>query len=441
MAMRLIFKEYKNMKAEILSTGNEVLTGAVNDTNSAWLASKLIESGIAMERMVCVGDDVKAIAAALSESAERADIVLVTGGLGPTDDDLTARAAALAADDRIVMNRTALLEIQNYFKEKGWNMPEINRKQAELPSKACIIENTAGTAPGFYMDMANCLLVFMPGVPLEMKRMFKTGVKSLIEKRSGLKEKILLEKITIFGLPEAEVNIRLREFNENFSGLILGFRANFPLIEVKLFCETAKDHEHCDNSSMKDAKNWVAAKLGRRVVSREGLSMEEEVGRLLTAKKATIAVAESCTGGLIADMLTNIPGSSDYFLFSGVTYSNYAKVNILGVHEDTIIKNGAVHEDTAMQMAKGARKVSNATYGISTSGIAGPGGGTIEKPIGTVCIGIAGPDFARAKRYIFSFSERSMNKKMFAITALELLRRELTTGSETARFADHTTGQ
>ncbi len=413
------------MKAEIISTGNEVLTGAVNDTNASWIASKLIEAGISIKKIVCVGDDVKAIATALTESSNRAEIVLVTGGLGPTEDDLTAKAAALAANDRITLNTTALDEIQNYFKKKGWRMPEINRKQAELPSKAEIIENTAGTAPGFSMDMGNCMLAFMPGVPHEMKKMFQTGVKPLIASRFGHKEEILSEKITVFGLPEAEVNLRLKGFNEKFSGLTLGYRANFPLIEVKLFCQTLAVNKSLMALKMAEAKGWIISKLGRRIVSAEGLSMEEEVGRLLVLKKATIAVAESCTGGLISDMLTNVPGSSDYFLFSGVTYSNDAKINVLGVSENTIIKNGAVHEDTAKQMAMGAKKISNADYGISTSGIAGPGGGTIDKPVGTVCIGVAGPDFTKAKRYIFSFTERSMNKKIFAVAALELLRREL----------------
>ena len=421
------------MKAEIISTGNEVLTGAVNDTNSSWLASMLLETGITIKRIACVGDDVNDIADVLKQSAKRADIVFVTGGLGPTTDDVTAEAAALAAEDQIVMHQNALAGIKEYFKQKGWkNMPEINKKQAALPSKAKIIENKAGTAPGFYMDMGNCLLVFMPGVPLEMKKMFKTGAGPLIEERFGNKEEILAEKITVFGLPEAQVSTRLKGFKKKFPGTGLGFRANFPLIEVKFFCNTG-DMEECSNNdvrkkaedSMKEAKNWIVSRLGRRIVSCSGRSMEEEVGRLLLAKKATIAVAESCTGGLIADMLTDVPGSSDYFLFSGVTYSNDAKINILGVDKDTIIANGAVHENTAKQMAQGARKISNATYGISTSGIAGPGGGSHDKPVGTVCIGIAGPEFSRAKRYCFPFTERSMNKKIFAVTALELLRREL----------------
>ncbi len=413
------------MKAEIISTGNEVVTGAVNDTNSSWLASKLIELGILVKKIVCIGDDVKAISNAIQDSSKYADIVLVTGGLGPTNDDLTAEAAAFAAKDELVLRKSALAEIKAYFEKKGWDMPEINKKQAELPSRAEIIKNTAGTAPGFHMMFGKSLFVFMPGVPSEMKTMFKTGVEPLIRRHLGLKEKIVLRKLVVFGMPEAEVGMHLKGFKQQFPGIELGFRANFPLIEVKLFCmNTAGTHTNLD-SYLNEAKNWVESKIGRYIISSEGLSMEEEVGRLLIAGSFTIAVAESCTGGLIADMLTSVPGSSDYFLFSGVTYSNDAKIAVLGVSEDTIMEKGAVHVETARQMAEGAKRISNATYGISTSGIAGPGGGSPAKPVGTVCIGVTGPDFSEAKSYYFPFKKRSMNKKIFAVTALELLRRKL----------------
>ncbi len=417
------------MEAEIISTGNEVVTGAVNDTNSSWLASKLIEVGIAVKKIVCVGDDLKEISHVFVESSKTADLVLVTGGLGPTDDDLTAYAASLAAKDKIILNRTALGEIKAYFDKKGWNMPEINKKQAELPSSARVMENIAGTAPGFFMEFGKALFVFMPGVPSEMKIMFKAKVLPLVQKYFGCNQKIIMEKIVVFGLPEAEVNLRLAGFTDMFPGIGLGFRAVFPLIEVKLLCRNDEAAGfRCTDSFLERAKDYIKSKIGSRyIVSLRGCLIEEEVGRLLAAQKSTVAVAESCTGGLIADMLTNVPGSSDYFLFSGVTYSNDAKINILGVNGETIIKNGAVHEETARQMAQGARKISNATYGIATSGIAGPGGGSSEKPVGTVCIGIAGPDFSEAKRYCFPFEDRYMNKKIFAVTALELLRRKLVT--------------
>ena len=319
------------MKAEILSTGEEILSGAVNDTNSSWLAAKLLDIGIRTTRQTCTGDETKGIASAIKEISNRADIVLVTGGLGPTIDDVTAKAAAMAAGDKLDLNQRAILSIKAYFEQKKWHMSEVNKKQAELPLKSVIIENSCGTAPGFHMEIGKALFFFMPGVPFEMKRMFKTGVLPEIEKRFGRKRQVLAESFTVFGLPEAEVGKRLRGFNEKFSGLRLGFRAAFPLIDVKFSCQGMKTADQKAENSMEQAGKWIFSRLDKRVISLHGLSMEQEVGRLLTLNKANIAVAESCTGGLIANMLTDVPGSSDYFLFSAVTYSNDAKINVLGV--------------------------------------------------------------------------------------------------------------
>jgi len=176
---------------------------------------------------------------------------------------------------------------------------------------------------------------------------------------------------------------------------------------------------------MEEAKSWISLKIGKNIISFTGLNMEQQLGKLLYDKQKTIAVAESCTGGLIADMLTNVAGSSDYFILSAVTYSNDAKIKVLKVKQDTIVKYGAVLEQTALEMAEGVRKISGADYALSTSGIAGPGGGTKDKPVGTVCIAISGDSFSKSKKYEFSFKDRNMNKKIFAATALELLRREL----------------
>ncbi|MEA1968895.1 MAG: CinA family nicotinamide mononucleotide deamidase-related protein [Thermodesulfobacteriota bacterium] len=413
------------MKAEILSTGNEILSGSVTDTNSSWLAVKLLETGIRITRQTCTGDETEGIATAIKEISNRADIVLVTGGLGPTIDDVTAKAAALAAGDKLDLNQKALLSIKAYFEQKSRHMPEINRKQANLPLKSVTMENSCGTAPGFHMEIGKALFFFMPGVPFEMKKMFKTGVVPEIEKRFGVQNQLFSESFTVFGLPEAEVGTRLRGFHEKFSGFRLGFRAAFPLIEVKFSCQGMNTADEKAENAMKQAGQWIFSRLDKRVVSLQGLLMEQEVGRLLSLSKATIAVAESCTGGLIANMLTDVPGSSDYFLLSAVTYSNRAKIEVLGVNQDTIIKNGAVHRETAREMAEGARRIAKADYGISTSGVAGPGGGSDDKPVGTVCIGVAGPGFSKGKQYYFPFIERGMNKKIFAVTALELLRREL----------------
>ncbi len=429
--------------AEILSTGDEVLLGDIDDSNASWLARRLRESGIEVRRTSCVGDDVKDISKIMREISGRVDIVLVTGGLGPTSDDLSAEAAALASGDLIVLNEDALASMEGYFKEKRWQMSDSNKKQAMLPSKAGIMENSCGTAPGFHVAFGNALFFFMPGVPKEMKAMYELSVLPFIKKQFSIDTSFLMTRLKLFGLPESRVSSQLKGFHDRFPELKLGFRASFPLIEVKFSKlihnrELIHDRGLTNDSGLtydsefvrpekqvEEARQWVASRLEGFIISQEGLNMEQEVGALLAQQGKSIAVAESCTGGLIADMLTDVAGSSDYFLMSAVTYSNEAKIKVLGVKPDTIAANGAVHELTAQEMAQGVRELAGADYGLSTSGIAGPGGGSEDKPVGTVCIGIAGKNFAKAYRFQFGFADRSMNKKIFAVKALDLLRRKI----------------
>ncbi|MBW2664410.1 MAG: competence/damage-inducible protein A, partial [Deltaproteobacteria bacterium] len=374
------------MKAEIFATGDEILTGAVIDSNSAYIAQKLEEAGIEVVRHGCVGDDVEAIAAILKEISTRADMVVVTGGLGPTLDDITAEAAARAAGVELVFDREAMYCIENFLKTQGRDVIALNKKQAMLPDGSECLVNSVGTAPGFVLKTGGCVFFFLPGVPSEMRRMLSGGVLPWIDKlQKGERSFSLVKTISTFGLTEASVNERLAGFTEKFSGIKLGLRARFPIIYVKLYVR-GKDKERAD-ILLEKALEFVLNKIGEFAFSTDGESMETIVGSLLRRKKATIAIAESCTGGLISNLLTNVPGSSDYFLFSGVTYSNKTKIKVLGVSEATLKKYGAVHEETAKEMADGVRRISGATYGISTSGIAGPGGGTNEKPVGTVCIG------------------------------------------------------
>jgi nicotinamide-nucleotide amidase len=235
----------------------------------------------------------------------------------------------------------------------------------------------------------------------------------------------VIERLTVFGLGESKAGFLLKEFENSYPEMRLGFRADFPIIEVKIVMSDSHMDKNKALSQIKEAKLWVIGKLENRVISTKGLSMAQEAGRLLTQQKKTLAIAESCTGGLIANMMTDIDGSSDYFIFSGVTYSNDAKINILNVQKKTIIDHGAVHEQTAFEMAQGVRQKAGADFALSTTGIAGPTGGTKARPVGMVCIGIAGDDFAKAKTYKFSFNDRLQNKTMFATMALELLRRHL----------------
>ncbi len=413
------------MRAYILSTGDEVLLGDIVDTNSSFLCSSLKDMGIEVEKIIAVGDSVDTISANIKNISEHTDICLVTGGLGPTKDDMTALACSKAADDTLELKPDALESMKSYFKLRGFKFTSDNEKQAKLPSKARMIENHNGTAPGFYININRCLFFFMPGVPSEMKLMLKEQVKKILVNRFNLSDKILIERLTLFGLPESKAGFLLKEFENNFPQMRLGFRADFLLIEVKIVLADF----HIDKAKalvkIEEAKQWVIGQLGNKVVSTKGLTIAQEVGRLLTQQNKTLAIAESCTGGLISNMMTDISGSSDFFLFSGVTYSNDAKINILNVQKKTIIDHGAVHEQTALEMAKGARQKVGADFAISTTGIAGPTGGTKKRPVGMVCIGIAGADFEKAKTYKFSFDDRLLNKKMFAAMALELLRRHL----------------
>jgi nicotinamide-nucleotide amidase len=412
------------MFAEILATGDEIRSGALIDSNSAYIAEKLEEIGIPVTRHSCVGDDFEALVSILKEISIRVDVCLVTGGLGPTADDLSSEAAAYAAGEALELDSKALSDMEAFFRNRKREMPVSNRKQAMLPRTAKTMYNPVGTAPGFSLKIGTCVFFFLPGVPLEMKHMLSHEVLPRIEKMSGaLKKHCLVRNISTFGLTESATGEKIAGLADDFPDIKLGLRAKFPEIHVKLYLN-GQDLPAMERK-LASASEWILNRLGRHVLSLEGASMQAVVGDLLRKRADTVAVAESCTGGRIANWLTDVPGSSDYFLFSGVTYSNHAKVKVLGVSSDILKKYGAVHEETAKAMAQGARLVSGATYAISTTGIAGPAGGSDDKPVGTVCIGLATPEKTEGKRFYFPFGQRSMNKSIFGMAALNMLRKEL----------------
>lgn len=413
------------MKAQILSTGDELILGHIVDSNASFLARELQSLGIRLEQIHAVGDDLTQIAALIQKLSKTADLVLVTGGLGPTSDDVTTEAAAAACNDVLVRNETAFASMEAYFQKRGFVITKANEKQALLPSRAGVLVNEHGTAPGFSIVLNHCLFFFMPGVPSEMEQMFTLRVKPEIRCYFNITDQIAVDKISVFGLPESRVSDLLSGFDKKFDGMKLGFRAVFPIIEVKIMHYNAggasMGGKEQSADMMKTAKAWVVSKLENKVFSDTGLSLAQELGKVLTQKKMTLAVAESCTGGLISNMITDVPGSSDYFLLSATTYSNDAKIKVLGVNEQTLIKYGAVHETTALEMARGVQKKAGASVAVSTTGVAGPGGGSDEKPVGTVCIGVSGPGVEISRRYRFKFDDRFQNKQMFAATAINLL--------------------
>jgi len=412
------------MIAEILSTGDEICSGAIIDSNSAHIAEKLIELDIDVTRHICVGDDLAALTAILREIAKRAEICVVTGGLGPTRDDLSAEAAAEAADTGLEKNPQAVAYLEGFFKKFNRHASESDYKQAVLPKGAVPLFNARGTAPGFSLTIGKCRFYFMPGIPLEMTAMLTEQVLPDIQARLQAPDQFRrIRTLSAFGLPEARVNDRMADISEHFPNIRYGLLARFPLIYIKLITG-GKDPDQLP-ADLEKAVSWVGEKLGDYVFSTTGRSMESEVAQQLHCQGATVAVAESCTGGLVAHMLTNVSGSSDFFLLSAVTYANSAKTDMLGVPPGIIEKHGAVHEETARLMAEGVRQAAGADYGISTSGIAGPTGGTEEKPVGTVCIGIAGAGHASGERFHSPFRERLANKQIFAVLALNVLRKNL----------------
>ncbi|MDZ7830298.1 MAG: CinA family nicotinamide mononucleotide deamidase-related protein [Desulfobacterales bacterium] len=412
------------MIAEILSTGDEICSGAIIDSNSAHIAEKLMELDIEVTRHSCVGDDPEALANILTEIGGRADISIITGGLGPTKDDLSAEAAAMAAGTGLEKNEKAVAYIEGFFEKYHRQVSESDYKQAMLPQGATPIFNARGTAPGFSLTIGKSRCYFMPGIPHEMTAMLAEQVIPDIQKNLQPPDKFQrIRTLSAFGLPEARVNDRMADISDAFPSVRYGLLARFPVIYIKLIAvgETPEDLTR----DLDQASRWAQERFGKYIFSTTGLTIEAEVGKLLKDAGATVAVAESCTGGLIADMLTNISGSSNYFLLSTVTYANSAKIELLNVPPEVIDQHGAVHEETAKLMAEGVRQISGAAYGIATSGIAGPTGGTDEKPVGTVCIGIAGPDGAAGERHHSPFKERTANKQIFAVLALNVLRKQI----------------
>jgi nicotinamide-nucleotide amidase len=414
------------MLAEILATGEEIRTGALVDSNSAHIARALEEAGVEVVRMGAVGDELAQLKRVLIEIGARAEVAVVTGGLGPTVDDRSAQAAAEAAGLELVPSAAALAAIEEFYRRRNRPLNPSVRKQALLPRGAEMLDNSVGTAPGFSLRIGGCRFFFLPGVPVEMKRMLTERVLPGIERMRGpAREHRPVRTFSCFGLTESLTGERVAGLEGRFPGVRLGLRAKFPEVQVKLY--TSDPSEAAAHARLDAASAWVRQRLGDVIFSEGGEPMEAVVGSLLRVRRATLAAAESCTGGLLSSLLTDAAGSSDYFLMSTVAYANEAKLKILSVRLETLAQWGAVHEETAREMAVGARRLAGSEYGLSTTGIAGPGGGTPEKPVGTVCIGLATPEAVYGYRFHFAYGRRGMNKQAFAMKALDLLRRELLT--------------
>lgn len=409
-------------RAVILSTGDEITTGKVLDSNANYLADKLNEIGVDLVAVITVGDVPERLEWAWRTAMEMADLVLSTGGIGPTADDLTTETIARLTGKKLWRHEPSVEHMRRLFETVGRVMPENNIKQALFPETADVIPNPLGTAPGFRMPVLvkdhTAHLVVMPGVPREMKPMFENEVAPWIRSNRG-SDKIFATRIfQTFGISESGLD-------QSVAGLIrpeeakVGFRASFPQISMKVMVEDAPGRAE---QRLEELSERVRARVGEFIYAEGERSMEEVIGELFTEKGLTLAIAESCTGGLIGHRITNVAGSSNYFCGDFVTYSNDLKVGLLGVLEATLTDFGAVSVECVREMAAGARAAAGVNVAIATSGVAGPAGGTSEHPVGTVCVALDSETVKAARRFNLR-GNREWVKLLTSQVALDWLRR------------------
>lgn len=407
------------MTAGLLSIGTELTRGELVNTNAAWLGEELTGLGFDVVEHVTVDDELERIVTALHRFAETHRVVIVTGGLGPTSDDLTTEAAARAAGVALRRDDSVVEGIREKFKLFGRVMPESNAKQGDFPEGAEILLNPVGTAPGFAMTLGQARFFFVPGVPREMKHIFG---ESIVPAIGALAEPRTHQvHLRTFGMTESGVAEALRGLEKTHEGLTLGYRAHFPEIEVKVHVRAGSVAE-AERRSLAIAEE-ARTRLGDAVFGGRDDAFAEVVARAVRAAGKTLAVAESCTGGQVGQMLTRFPGASDYLLLDAVVYANSAKEAVLGVSADILRDHGAVSSETAAAMAEGALRVAGADIAVSITGVAGPGGGTEDKPVGTVWFGLARkgqPTFTKHRKLPWS---RDRVQTLAAYVALELVRR------------------
>jgi nicotinamide-nucleotide amidase len=405
------------MSAAVLCIGTELTRGELLNSNATWLAEALTTIGFEVLAVDCVDDDRERIEAALTRLSLAHAVIACTGGLGPTTDDITTECAARLAGVELVRDEPSLQSIRDRLSRFGRQMALSNAKQAEFPRGSRILPNPNGTAPGFELKLNRALAYFMPGVPFEMKAMFEAHVEPAIFPLLGDRQFQVL--LRTFGLPESEVNDRLAGIEAEF-GVIIGYRATMPEIEVKVLArantvEAAKE-------LAERAANAVRTRLGDEVVFGEGKArFPEAVCQLLEAKGQTLALAESCTGGLVSELITAHAGASAIFRGGAVTYANDAKIALLGVPPELLARHGAVSAEVARAMADGARRAFAADLALALTGIAGPDGGSAEKPVGLVHFAVASASGISERRVVFG-GNREQVRRRAAFAGLALLR-------------------
>ena len=410
------------MNCCIITIGDELLIGQVVDTNSAWIGQEMSKLGVHVHSRISVGDREEDIVRALNQAKNVSDIILITGGLGPTNDDITKSTLCKYFGAKIIVDERVLSDVKYFFERLNRPMLESNLKQAEVPDNCEVIKNKNGTAPGMLFNIDGKIFISMPGVPIEMKPMMTEEVIPRLKKLFSFPI-IIHRTIMTCGIGESFLAEIIKQWEENLPS---NFRfAYLPALNQLRLRITATGS---DEKQLKELVNEEEKKLipliSQYVFGFDDEPMESVIGKLLKEKNAFVSLAESCTGGYIAHKLTSIPGSSQYFDGSLITYSYDSKENFLGVKKETLEKYGAVSEECVLEMVKGVKQKFKTEYAIAVSGIAGPGGGTPDKPVGTVWISVSTPTETKAKKFFFHRS-RIQNIEMSATAALNMLRMEL----------------
>jgi len=407
------------MNVEIITIGDEILIGQIVDTNSAWMAVELNQIGVKIAQITSISDNPEHLVEALNNAKQRASVVLITGGLGPTKDDRTKKVLCEYFNSKFVLDEKTLEHVTDFFRKRGMDMIQLNHDQALVPECCQVLFNPVGTAPGMWFEQDGAIFVSMPGVPFEMKQMMTDHVIPRLTKLSG-RGKIVHKTVLVIGIGESILAEMIESWEDALSDYIhLAYLPSPGLVKLRL--SAFGDDEQ-------KLKNEVDAEIEKlkQIIPDSIYGYGEEtlaqvVGKLLIEKGQTMCTAESCTGGFIAHSVTSVPGSSNWFKGSVVAYSNEIKQQLLGVKEESLSNYGAVSEQVVREMAEGARKVLNADFAVATSGVAGPDGGTVEKPVGSVWIAVAGPQGTKAAFYNFA-NNRERNIIRSGQAALDMLR-------------------
>lgn len=410
------------MKAEIITIGDELLYGQIQDTNSSFIGESLTAEGIEVVFKTSVGDDINRITEAFDVARNRADVIIASGGLGPTQDDLTKKAVVKAFKRNLIFHQEILKQIEESFRKRGSPMPKINQNQALIPQGAKALSNLWGVAPGIFIEDDKTLFFAVPGVPAEMRWMVENEILPVLRERKP-QHFILHLKLRTTGISESAMYEKIEKLIDPKEDVKIAFLPGYLGVDVRLTAESGEERHA--QAKIDELEQKIREALGDYVYGTDRETLEEVVGRLLSEKKQTIAVAESCTGGLIGARFTNVSGSSKYFERGVVTYSNEAKTQLLNVPSEKIERHGAVSEQVAILMAEGVRKLAKTDYGLSVTGVAGPTGGTPQKPVGLVFIGLAHENDSFAQKFMFG-EDRNTNRERAAQAALNLVRLFLT---------------